>query len=66
MTVDKKTEEVVERQLDQDRPDDDFFNFDEEVEEAAATKEFLAVRPWIGAIKEPDDHPPVNKAEPDE
>ena len=30
------------------------------------TKEFLAVKPWIGAVKEPDDHPPVNKSPPDE
>ena len=62
MTVDKKTDQVVDHEIDKDRPEDDFFNFDEEVEEAAATKEFLAVRPWLGAIAEPADHPPVNKA----
>jgi hypothetical protein len=50
MTVVKKTDEVVEHELDADRPTDDFFDFDEEVEEAALTKEFLAVKPWIGAI----------------
>lgn len=31
MTYDKKTEEVVERVEDHDRPEDDFFDFDEEV-----------------------------------
>lgn len=66
MTVVKKTDEVVEHELDADRPTDDFFDFDEEVEEAALTKEFLAVKPWIGAIQEPDDHPPVDKSPPDE
>lgn len=66
VTVDKKTDEVIERPLDADRPDDDFFDFDEEVQETVATKEFLAVKPWIGAIAEPDDHPPVNKEPPDE
>lgn len=52
-------------EIDRERPEDDFFNFDEEVEEAAETKEFLAVKPWIGAIAEPDNHPPVNKDPPD-
>lgn len=66
MTYDKKTEEVVARVEDHDRPEDDFFDFDEEVEEAAVTKEFLAVKPWIGAVKEPDNHPEVNKDAPDE
>lgn len=66
VTVDKKTEEVVDHELDKDRPTDDFFDFDEEVEEAEQTKEFLAVKPWIGAVKEPDDHPPVDKSEPEE
>lgn len=35
VTVDKKSGNVVDRILDADRPEDDFFNFDEEVEEAA-------------------------------
>jgi hypothetical protein len=25
----------------------------------------MAVKPWIGAIKEPDYHPPVNNSQPD-
>jgi len=25
----------------------------------------MAVKPWIGAIKEPDDHPPVDFSKPD-
>lgn len=66
VTVDKKTDEVIDHVLDADRPTDDFFDFDEEVEEVEVTKEFLAVKPWIGAVKEPDDHPPVNKSPPDE
>ena len=62
----KKTGEIEEHDISHDKPEDDFFDFDEEVEEAAVTKEFLAVKPWIGAVKEPDDHPPVNKSAPDE
>jgi len=26
----------------------------------------MAVKPWIGAVKEPDNHPEVNKDQPDE
>lgn len=26
----------------------------------------MAVKPWIGAIVEPTNHPPVNKSQPDE
>lgn len=26
----------------------------------------MAVKPWIGAVKEPDNHPEVNKSQPDE
>ena len=39
-----------------ERPEDDFFEFDDlEVEdmEESKVKEFMAVKPWIGAIKEP-------------
>ena len=28
-------------------------------------KGFMAVKPWLGAVKEPDNHPPVNKEKPD-
>lgn len=27
---------------------------------------FMAVKPWIGAVKEPSEHPPVNPSPPDE
>jgi len=32
----------------------------------ATGEQFGAVKPWIGQIKEPTNHPPVNKAKPDE
>jgi len=48
----------------ENHPDTDFFEF--EVEDASEDiQKFMAVKPWIGAVKEPDDHPPVNKDEPD-
>lgn len=50
---------------DVDRPDNDFFDFEEE-DVDINIQEFMAVKPWIGAIAEPDDHPPVNKAKPDQ
>ena len=40
--------------------EDDFF----EVEEAVG-EQFMAVRPWIGQIEEPDSHNPVNNEKPD-
>jgi len=42
---------------------DFFFEVEEDVELDA--KEFMAVKPWIGAVKEPDDHPPVEKEKPE-
>lgn len=45
-------------------PENDFFDFEEE-EVDINTQEFMAVKPWIGAVVEPDDHPPVNKDKPD-
>ena len=44
---------------DDDRPEDDFF----EVEEAVG-EQFMAVRPWIGQIAEPDNHNPENNDQP--
>jgi hypothetical protein len=32
------------------------------VESEVEQKEFMAVKPWIGAIVEPTNHPPVNKS----
>ena len=51
-----------------ERPEGDFFEFDDlEVEnmEEQQAKEFMAVKPWIGAIKEPETHPDVDKSKPD-
>ena len=50
---------------DGNHPDEDFFEFEEE-EVTVENKEFMAVKPWIGAVKEPDNHPEVNKEQPDE
>ncbi len=36
----------------------------EEVD-AGTGDQFMAVKPWIGAIKEPSSHPPVNPSPPD-
>lgn len=47
-----------------DADEGDFFEF--EAEEAKEGDQFMAVKPWIGAVKEPDNHPPVNKDQPDE
>jgi len=45
---------------DEDGQEDNFF----EVEEAEG-EQFMAVRPWIGQITEPDNHNPVNNEKPD-
>ena len=47
----------------ENKPETDCFEF--EVEEVATGEEFMAVKPWIGAVKEPDNHPEVNKEAPD-
>lgn len=36
-----------------------------EVVDAGAGEQFMAVKPWLGAIKEPASHPPVNARPPD-
>ncbi len=36
------------------------------VESEVESKEFMAVKPWIGAIAEPTSHPELNKSPPDE
>jgi len=46
------------------KPETDFFEIPIE-EEEGEEKGFMAVKPWIGAIKEPDNHPPVNTSKPD-
>jgi microtubule-associated protein-like 6 len=45
---------------DEDGPLDDFF----EVEDAEGDQ-FMAVRPWIGQVAEPDNHNEVNTEQPD-
>lgn len=61
--VDKNDKEYDAADL--DRPEGDFFDFEEE-EVNVDAQEFMAVKPWIGAIREPDNHPPVNKSKPDQ
>jgi len=69
MHVSKKTGEVKvfeaggDDEEGNERPEDDFFEFD--AEEVEAGQEFMAVKPWIGAVKEPDNHPEVDKSQPD-
>ena len=46
---------------DGNHPDEDFFEFEEEGA-TLESKEFMAVKPWIGAVKEPDNHPEVDKS----
>ena len=36
-----------------------------EVEEAGEGEQFMAVKPWLGAIVEPDTHPSPNSDAPD-
>lgn len=61
----KKTGEVENFDpADGNHPDEDFFEFEEE-EATLESKEFMAVKPWIGAVKEPDNHPEVDKSQPD-
>ena len=62
--VDKATGEIVDVDVDE-RQDMDDFGFEFEVEEATEAKEFLSVKPWLGAVVEPDDHPPVVKEKPE-
>ena len=65
LTVNKHTEQVeVKDPGDEERPEDDCFEFEVEENEVEVQK-FGAVKPWIGAVKEPADHPQVNKAAPD-
>lgn len=64
--VNKKTNETEEFDpADHEKPEDTFFEVDEEPTEEEG-KQFLAVRPWMGAVMEPANHPEVNKAAPDE
>lgn len=35
------------------------------VESEVEQKEFMAVKPWIGAVVEPKNHPAIDKSPPD-
>ena len=59
----KKTGEVEDYEAGENQPDDDMFLFEEE--EVKQGEEFMAVKPWIGAVKEPDNHPEPNSDAPD-
>ena len=37
-----------------------------EIEEAGEGEQFMAVKPWLGAIAEPTSHPEPNASAPDE
>lgn len=61
---DKKTGKAIQcpdNVDDCERPQDDFF----QVQDAGEGEQFMAVRPWIGQIAEPDNHNPVNNDKPD-
>jgi len=62
MVYDKKTGagRMVDAGKDEDGQECDFF----EVEEAEG-EQFMAVRPWIGQITEPDNHNEINNEKPD-
>ena len=68
MTVAKSTtgsEQVSEFvEGEREKPETDFFEF--EAEEQVEGEQFMAVKPWIGAIKTPDPEQEVNKDVPDE
>mmetsp|Transcript_5834 Transcript_5834/g.9343 ORF Transcript_5834/g.9343 Transcript_5834/m.9343 type:complete len:222 (+) Transcript_5834:21-686(+) len=64
VSVNKKTEEV-EAFEPKDKPESDFFEFQAE-DAAEDMQQFMAVKPWIGAVKEPDSHPDPDSNPPDE
>ena len=55
-----RAKEGGSKQKNREDKEDDFF----EVEEAEG-QEFMAVRPWIGQVAEPDNHNEVNHDKPD-
>lgn len=58
----KQTGEVEEYEPGDNQPESDVFLFEEEIKEG---DEFMAVKPWIGAVKEPDNHPEPDPSPPD-
>ena len=63
MRENKKTGEIEEYEAGEHQPDNDEFLFEEE--EVKEGEEFMAVKPWIGAVKEPDNHPDPDPSPPD-
>ena len=61
--INKKTDEPEDFEAGENQPEDNFFEFDEEIPEDEI-KNFMAVKPWIGAVKEPDNHPEVDSSQP--
>ena len=59
----KRTGEIEEYEAGDNDQDNDAFLFEEE--EVKEGEEFMAVKPWIGAVKEPDNHPEPNPSPPD-
>ena len=55
---------MVREEVEDERPEADFFDFEEEEVEVEG-QQFGAVKPWIGAIREPDHHPIIDKSAPD-
>lgn len=62
----KRTGEIEQYEpgLDDKKPEDDCFEFEEEIADDEIQK-FMAVKPWIGAIMKPDNAPEVNPSQPD-
>jgi len=58
---DKRTGKAVVTSDPKQKPESDFF----EAVEAGHGEQFMAVRPYLGAIAEPDNHPPHNPSVPD-
>jgi len=59
---DKATGEIIDASDPRELPDG--AGMFEEVD-AGQGDQFMAVKPWIGAVKEPSSHPPVNPSPPD-
>lgn len=59
----KKTGEIEEFEAGNNQPENDEFLFEEE--EVKEGEQFMAVKPWIGAVVEPDSHPDPDPSPPD-
>ncbi len=60
-TFDKSTNAVVDIEEPKDKPEGDIFAS----VDAGGGEEFMAVKPWIGAIAEPSNHNPADPSPPD-